>query len=168
MTSGLFPTRGSAAPQGRQIGQSIGPADSDHACIGSLPAVTAAPHPMVCIGQCDASHSMFAGQRDRPVHAVMGIQIARPDFSIPAFQRPGTGHRSPRFRMNINRSITNHGDEPGKAIQSVRVHTVASRVGEELGTKMGALRLKSQIQQYSYQSVEQFLIRTRSIDSVSG
>ncbi len=73
----------------RQVGHGVGPADTDHPCLGRLPAVGPAAHPVIGVAQRHASHAMLASERDgarpsRPAHSNCPAPCARP--SAPARQ----------------------------------------------------------------------------------
>src|SRR5258708_33599887 len=71
-----------------KVRHGVGPANSDHTCVSGLPAVAAATHPVVGIGQRHATHAVRPGKRNGPFHTLVGIQIAWATVSVPALQWP--------------------------------------------------------------------------------
>ncbi len=121
-----------SAPRG-QIGQGVGPANADKPCLGSLPAVSAAAHPVIGVAETHACHAVLPAQGHGAVHAGLRIQIAGAFAPIPALQ---SGETAELFglSLDIDAAIAHHRDEAGKAVDAVRIDAVASGLGEEPGT----------------------------------
>ena len=122
-------TRIAGTPR-RQICHCIGPANADDAGIGGLPAVAAAAHPVIGIGQRHAANPSLTRERDRSVHRPVGVQIAGTASSVPPFERTPAGYQV-RLGINCNDSSLNHPYELGKAVQAMRIDAVPAGIREE-------------------------------------
>src|ERR1700680_4021995 len=132
----------------RQVGQRVGPTDSNYAGISRLPAIAAASHPVIGIRQGYAADPVFTGKCNRPFHTVPGIQITRTDFPVPSFHCCETCQQC-RFDVNINEAALNHGEETRKAVQAVRVDAISVGFGKKLSAALGAPWLESDLQQHA-------------------
>ena len=138
MISGLFPmTRLRAAPW-RQVGHGVGPADADQPRLCGLPAVSSPAHPVVGIAQRHASHAVLASESDGTLHRGQRSQIARAAVAIPTLQRAKSSHYL-RLGGRIHRSVTNRDHEARKAVDAVRVHSVARGFGKQPCASVGAI-----------------------------
>src|SRR5260370_8044 len=136
---------GIAGAPRRKFCQRVRPADPDYASVDCLPAVAAPAHPMICVCQSDTADAVLAGERDGPGHALVSIQIAGTALSVPALQRPERFHDL-GLRIDNNDPAVNHAKVLGKAVQSVRVDSVAAGFSEEPCGKSGALLLGTQVE----------------------
>jgi hypothetical protein len=109
-----------------------------------LPSVTAAAHPVICIGEGDATDSVLARNSDRAFHATPGVQIAWPAVTVPSLEG-AEGCDELRLGIDDNNSAFDHAHELGKTIQTVRVNAVAAGFGKKLCAKPSAVFLETQI-----------------------
>src|SRR5262249_53766006 len=140
----------------RKIGQRVCPADSDDAGFGCLPAVSAAAHPVIRVGERDAGDGVLTRKRDGVFHTVPSVQISRPAVSIPSFQSARSSDYV-WFSVRNNDTALDHAYKLRKAVQSVGIDAVARCFGEESCAKFRALRSKTQSKQDFAERGEEFV-----------
>ncbi len=122
--------RRSRAPGG-DIGKSIGPADSEDALFGSLPAEGSAAHPVVTIRESDSANTVRAGKLNSTLHGGAGIEITDSAVAIPTLDAAEGGGQC-GDGVDVDAAVFDHRPKAREAIEAVRVDAIAGRFGEEL------------------------------------
>ena len=126
----------------------IGPADADAALICRLPAVGAAPHPVVVVAQRHQPNTVLLGQLHGTVHGPLCVQGAKAAVAIPALHRTKTGHAlclGGRVDAALFQVIHHHRE----AIQAVAEHTGQTILGENFGGIVGTVGGEAVFFQYT-------------------
>ena len=69
---------------GGGVGEGVGPADGEEAFGGGLPAVGAAAHPMVGVGEGHGPDAVPAGEGDGLGHGGVSVEVAGAEVAVPA------------------------------------------------------------------------------------
>ena len=69
----------------------------------------------------------------------MGVEVAWAQPAVPAFEHADRRDAN-RLRVDVDHAEPDHVHEAGEAIEAVRGHAVAARVGKEAGAQLCAAR----------------------------
>jgi len=137
--------RGRNRAPGGQVGQRVGPADGEEASLRGEPSVAAAAHPVVGVGQCNATQAMQAGKLDGALDCRVGVQVAGTEMSVPALDGGSTGDAG-GLGGEVDAAVGDHLHEAWKSVEAVAVDAVACGLGEEARAECGAFSMQTEVQ----------------------
>ena len=143
---------------GREVGEGVGPADGEEAGVGGEPAVTAAAHPVVGVGEDDAAEAVVVGEGNGAAHCKVSVEIAGAEVAVPAFDGR-EGRDEAGFGVDVDAAVGDHVGEAGEAIQAVGVYAVASGFGEEARAEGGAFAREAEVESGAVEGGVEIVVR---------
>ena len=145
-----------SAPR-RHIRAGVGPADANAALVRSLPAIGAAPHPVVVVAQSHQADAVLPGQLDGAVHGAFRIQRAKAAVPIPALHRAKTRHTL-GLGGGIDLALFQVIDHHREAVQAMAEHPRQAVLRKDLGGIVGTAGGKAVLTQHTLKFSQHCLI----------
>src|SRR5699024_786282 len=144
----------------------VGPADADKACLGGLPGVGAAAHPVGGVLQRHAADAVLFGQGDGAVHAEGGVQHADAQVAVIVFHSALGAHQF-RPGVQIDPAFLHILRKAGYAVQAVALDAFQDALGVDLGALLGLFLAQTHLQERLFDSGENGVVRNADAHNFS-
>ena len=115
---GVVAEGGCGGAPGGEVGAGVGPADSKEALVGGLPAVGAAAHPVVGVGEADGSEAVLPGEGDGAGGRVLGVEGTGAELAVPALDG-AIGRYEGGSGVDVDEAVADGVDEVREAVEAV-------------------------------------------------